>query len=131
MLTLTVVLPFRLTPHHPHGCAMHEPSTMRIYPGEAPLLVKVYSGREGVSLKISQVEFEMVWVHSAFPSHQDPDFPCAGRLEGSISTVVFTVEHLSILPMSVANPDRNTSDERAPPNPNWNLALQPAFLGED
>ena len=99
--------PLPANPHHPHGCAMHEPSTMRIYPGGATLLVKVYLGREGVSLKISQVEFVMLWVHSAFPSHQDPDFPCAERLEGYISTVVFTVEHLSVLPMPVANPERN------------------------
>ena len=76
-------------PHHPHGCAMQEPSTMRIYPGGATLLVRAYLGREGVSLKISQVEFVMVWVHSAFPSHQDPDFPCAERLKGCNSTVVF------------------------------------------
>lgn len=39
-----------------------------------------------------------------------------------LHSMVFTVEHLSILPMSVANPDRNTSDEEAPSNPSWNLA---------
>lgn len=60
VLTPTVVLPSRLSPHHPRGCAMHEPSTTRIYPAGATLLVKVYLGREGVSLKISQVEFVMV-----------------------------------------------------------------------
>ena len=93
---------------------------MRIYPAGATPLVKVYLGREGVSLKISQVEFLIVWVHPAFPSHQDPDFPCAERLEGHISTVVFTIQHLSLLSTSVANPERNCIRWQGPPNPNYN-----------
>lgn len=66
---------------------------MKTYHGGATLPVKVYWG--GGSFKISQIKFMMVWVRSASPSCWAPDSPCAEGTGGSISIVVFTVQHQS------------------------------------